>query len=723
MEKEKRIPASAGGLVELQPHARKLMKNMNEKQVKKYIGNSIPKVDAAAKASGRAKYAGDLVSEGGLHICLVRSSLPNARIVNIDASPLHAMGGVFYFTGNDFAENSIGNIMKDQPALATEKVRFFGEPVAVVAAPSLELARHAASLVRIEYEPLPVVDLDDAIAGTAVKLHEPGNLLSDLDFSNGDVEEALSKSDLVLSDTFTMPFIEHAYMETEGGICWMDKNGNLCLRVSTQNPYADRAEISHALNIPEDKIHVEAGVVGGGFGGKDGNTVQVFLALVTYKTGRPSRLVFSREESMIAGYKRHSARTKVTVGFSAEGEITAFSGAVDYDTGAYAALGPAVASSGFEHFAGPYSIKNVKLRARLWYTNKPPASAMRGFGIPQTLIAIETLLNRASKQLGIDPIELRRRNALTKEAFGTLGQKMRYSVAFKEVLTLLEKSPLWAERLVNENSDIGYAMAAGYQSIGMGRGIPDEAEVTVEENGNRYLIRIGTVDIGQGTMTLFAQLAAEELGVPLDLIDIIMGDTARTRYCGSTAASRTSYICGNALFKAIRDYKRNKENGVVRGVGKSIMPEELHPSFALGMPHAIYSFIGHVVKIKIDRTTDMIKVLEVYTASDTGRVVNPVLLEGQIEGGVAMGIGYALMEQVRYSKGAPLEDSLFSYVIPSALDAPIMKEDSVDSYEDSSFLGVKGVAEIAVNAVAPAILSAVENIAGAQLNSLPIKLP
>ena len=696
-----------------------LMKNLQEKR---YIGNSIPRVDAAAKASGRAKYAGDLISEGGLHICIVRSTLPSGLIKSIDASELYAMGGVFFFTGKDFAENSIGNIMKDQPALATEKVRFFGEPVAVVAAPSLELARRAASLVKVEYEPLPVVDLDDAITGVPIKLHDPGNLLSDLNFSNGDVDDAFSRSDLVLSDTFTVPFIEHAYMETEGGICWMDKNGNLCLRVSTQNPYADRAEISHVLNIPEDKIHVEAGVVGGAFGGKDGNTVQVFLALVTYKTGRPSRLVFSREESMIAGYKRHFARSKVTVGFSAEGEITAFSGLIDYDTGAYAALGPAVVSAGFEHFAGPYIVKNVKLRARLWYTNKPPASAMRGFGVPQVLIAIETLINRASKQLGIDPIEIRRRNALEEEAFGTLGQKMRYSVAFKEVLNMLEKSDLWRERLVNKEPDIGYAIAAGYQSIGMGRGIPDEAEVTVEENGNRYLIRIGTVDMGQGTMTLFAQLAAEELGVPLDLIDIKMGDTARTRYCGSTAASRTSYICGNALFKAIRDYKRNRENGAIRGTGKSIMPEELQPSFAIGMPHAIYSFIGHVVKVKVNRTTDMVKVLEVYTASDTGKVINPVLLEGQIEGGVAMGIGYALMEQMRFIDGKPVENSLFSYVIPTALDMPIMKEGSANSFEDSSFLGLKGAAEIAVNAIAPAILSAVENTIGVKLNSLPIKI-
>ena len=693
-----------------------------EKQGKKYIGNSIPKVDATAKALGRARYAGDLIIEGGLHICIVRAQFASGLIKCIDASELNNIGGVFFFTGKDFAENNIGSIMKDQPALATEKVRFLGEPVAVVAAPSLKLARHAASLVKVEYEPLPIVDLDSVIEGVPIKLHDHGNLLSDLDFSNGDVEEALSRSDLVLSDTFTVPFIEHTFMETEGGICWMDKNGNLCLRVSTQNPYGDRAEISHVLNIPEDKIHVEAGIVGGGFGGKDGNTVQVFLALVTYKTGRPSRLVFNREESMIAGYKRHFARTKITAGFSKEGEITAFSGLVDYDTGAYAALGPTVASSGFEHFTGPYSIKNVKLRARLWYTNKPPASSMWGLGIPQTLIAIETLINRASKQLGIDPIEIRRRNALEEEAFGTLGQKMRYSVAFKEVLDLLEESELWKERLVNKSSDVGYAIAAGFQGIGMGRGIPDEAEVTVEENGNRYLIRIGTVDMGQGTMTLFAQLAAEELGAPLDLIDIIMGDTARTRYCGSTTEPRTSFICGNALFKAIRDYKRNKENGVIRGVGKSIMPEELQPSFALGMPHALYTFFGHVVKVKIDKTTDMVKVLEVYTASDTGRVINPNIHEGQIEGAVAMGVGYALMEQMRFEEGKPLENNLFSYFIPTALDIPIMKEDSTKTSEDSSFLGLKGVAGIAVNSVAPAILSAIENISDIKLNSLPIKL-
>ncbi|MEG6523885.1 xanthine dehydrogenase family protein molybdopterin-binding subunit [Desulfotomaculum sp. 1211_IL3151] len=688
------------------------------------VGTSIPRVDAKSKVTGQALYASDYYLPGMLHLQLVRSTQAHAKIAKIDTRYFTNRQDAFCFTAKDLAENNFGQIIKDQPVLAEERVRFFGEPIAVVAAQSAALASEYAQFVAIDYETLDLVnDPAGAMQPDSPLLHPQGNLLQHLPFRKGNTEKAFAESFLTLEDTFTVPVVDHLYLEPEAGVSFLDEEGVLNIIAGTQNPFYDQQEIAHCLGIPTEKIRVRTANIGGGFGGKDGNTVQLFLALVTWKTGLPARLVFTREESLAASYKRHAAKAKVRLGFDQAGMMTAYQGTIYYDTGAYAALGPAVLGLGVEHAAGPYVIPNVQIDGYLCYTNKPPASAMRGFGAPQTAFAVETLLNRAAKQLQLDPIKLRLKNALYPGAEGSLGQPMNHSVGLREALRILAGSALWQERLSNREPNIGYGMAAGFLSCGMGKGIKDTAKVEIKQlPGEHYEIRIGTVEIGQGSNTALVQIAAQALGVATDKIRIVMGDTGLTHDSGSTAASRTTYISGNALLAAVQDLKRQEAAGKThpRGIGEAIFPEVPAPDIGIGLPHSMYTFIAQAAKVKVNQLTGEVELLQVFAVTEAGRIINPMALEGQIQGGVAMGVGYALLEQMGFNNGLPKQTSLSTYLIPTSLDLPDTETATVDEYEDSGPMGLKGAAEVGTVAIAPAIVAAVNEVVALPIHELPI---
>ena len=688
------------------------------------VGRSIPRIDAVGKVTGQALYASDYYLPGMLHLKLVRSTQAHACVSLVDTSALQGLQDVYAFTAKDVPVNSFGQILKDQPVLADERVRFFGEPLALVAAKSLKLAKEYSRLVKIEYQPLAVVDEPEkALQQDSPQIHAEGNLLQHFAFQKGNSESALDQSELILEDTFTTPVVDHAYLEPEAGVSFLDDEGVLNIIAGTQNPFYDQQEIARCLGIPKEKIRVRTANIGGGFGGKDGNTVQLYLALVTWKTGLPARLVFDREESLATSYKRHAAQVWVRLGFSKEGLITTYQGKIYYDTGAYAALGPAVIGLGVEHAAGPYVIPHVQIDGYLCYTNKPSASAMRGFGAPQTAFATETLLNRAAKQLQLDPVELRLRNALYKGAEGSLGQPMNHSVGLKEALKLLEKSSLWQERLQNKDPDIGYGMAAGFLSCGMGKGIEDKAKVEIQKLTDRtYEVRIGTVEIGQGSNTAFAQLAAQALGVSLQEIRVVMGDTALTYDSGSTAASRTSYISGNALLSAVADVKRQEELGEVypKGIGEAVFPEVKEVTLGIGLPHSMYTFIAQAAKVKVNPRTGEVQLLQVFAVTEAGKIINPMALEGQIQGGVAMGAGYALLEQIGFVSGRPRQTNLSTYLLPTSLDLPEIETAVVEEYEESGPMGLKGAAEVGTVVIAPAIVAAINEVIPLPINELPI---
>ena len=687
------------------------------------IGKSVLRIDGVSKVTGQGKYACDLNIAGALHIKIVRATEAHAIILEIDTSMLKDRDSIFCYTGKDIPENSFGNIIKDQPVLATDKVRFYGEPVALVAAPTMEEAEYWAKQVVVSYQPLAIVEDAVEAKNCPNRVHEEKeNLLQEFHFEKRSVEKGFLESDLILEDIFSVPMVDHLYMETEAGVSYWDGD-ILTVEAGTQNPFHDREEICRSFGLPLEKVRVKTPLVGGGFGGKDGHTVQLFLALVTIKTKKPAKLVFSREESITTSYKRHSAKMKTKLGLTKDGIINAFETEIYLDTGAYAALGPAVLGLAIEHSTGPYEIPNVKIDGYLVYTNKPPASAMRGFGAPQTLFAVETLLNRAAEVFGIDPIKIRLNNALEVGKEGSLGQIMEHSVGIKEALSILSKSDFWVNRLRSKEKFVGYGMAAGFLSCGLGAGIKDQAKVELGSYGDKYTLKVGCVDIGQGNYTSFAQLAASELGIDMNSIEFIAADTLNTHDCGTTAGSRTTFIVGNAILKAIEDFKLKKERGQVNpvGIGEAVFPESKINNLGVGLPHVMYTFITQAAKVRINPVTGEVKVLDIFAVTEAGKVLNPLNLSGQIEGGIAMSIGYCLMEQMQFSAGKPLENSLSNYLIPTSLDLCNIETTVVKSYEKSGPMGIKGAAEVSTVAMAPAITAAVAKISGYSANTLPLQ--
>ncbi|MEG6616000.1 xanthine dehydrogenase family protein molybdopterin-binding subunit [Peptococcaceae bacterium 1198_IL3148] len=686
--------------------------------MKEIVGTSINRVDGWDKATGKLKYPSDIYLPDMLYLKLVRAECPHGIIKAIDTTAAQEIDGVYVFTAVDVKKNRFGNIIKDQPVFCHQVVRFYGEPVAMVAAPTKELAEAVAKKIKIDYQSLPLVhDPEEALNENAIKLHPDGNLLQQINYEKADIAKGFADSALVLSDTFTVPMVDHAYMEPEAGVSYIDDNGKLTVLAGTQNPFHDRREICETLDIPLERVTVKALLTGGGFGGKDGVTVQIYLALATLLTGRPAKLTFSREESLITSYKRHPAKVKVKMGFAPDGKIKAFAGTVYFDTGAYAALGPAVLGLGIEHFHGPYQIENVKLDGYLVYTNKPPASAMRGFGAPQVLFATESLINRAAKQLGIDPIDIRLKNALEVGAEGPFGQTMEHSVGLKEALKMAKKSSLWQEKSNNSDPCVAYGMAAGFLSCGMGAGIPDNAKVEIEKKNDQYIVKVGTVEIGQGNLTGFTQIAAQALGVTIDKIKIVSADTDNTYDCGSTAASRSTYITGNAIIEAAKDL--TTKGGHV-GTGQATFPESSRKDIGIGLPHVMYTFLVNLVKLRLNPLTGEIKLLDMVAVTEAGKIINPCSLAGQIQGGVVQGIGYALMENMVFDQGVLRQKDFSTYLLPTAKDVCDIKSLTVDAYEHTGPFGAKGAAEVGTVAVTPAITGCLTDKWDLVINQLPI---
>ena len=679
----------------------------------KIIGTGMKRVDAPDKARGKAKYAGDYAAENMLHACLVRSEHAHAKILNIDASALPE--GVYCFTAKDLACNVIPFIFNDQPALADEKVRFYGEAIAVVAADSYEAARAAAKTVKVTYELLPaVLDGESALLPDAEKVHEQGNVCGEFHRGKGDPDAAFARCALVLEDTFEVPPQEHAYLEPEAAYTYIDEKGRLCLYSSTQNAFLDKTGLCQVLGLGADQVVSRAATVGGGFGGKDGHTIQIFPALVTHKTGRPCRMIFTRKENLQASFKRHAARAWAKMGFDENGRILAFKGRIIFDTGAYAAYGPSVLSLGSEHFAGPYRIENTQIDGYLSYTNNTPASAMRGFGAPQGCFGSEIFMGRAARILGIDPLEIRRRNVLREGDIGAIGQKMDHSIGLLESIDQFEKSEFWQKAKADTSGEYGYGVAAGFLSSGFGKGVNDQATVTVEKTDDGYTVYCGLVDIGQGSETALVMLAAESLDVEPEKIRMVMADTELTDDCSSTAASRSVYIAGNALLEAVKEIKKGKD----KGVGHAVFPENELDSFGV---HTLYGFIVQGTKVKIDPVSGAVNVLEVHNVTEAGRILNPVSVAGQMFGGIVMSTGYAISEGIHYRNGVALEDSFASYVIPTSVDAPHMTSENIEAYEPTGPYGVKGIAEAPTVAVAAAIANAVmDAVPEAHIHTLPL---
>ncbi len=684
-------------------------------------GRDIVRPDAKDKVRGAAKYAADYNMDGQLYAVLVRSARAHARILSVDTSAAEAEA--FVYTAADLAENVIVDIVPDRPVLASAKVRYFGEPIAVAAADTFAAAKRAAALVKVEYEDIPAcLTADEALADGAPIVNGEGNLISSFEHMKGDIDAGFAKADLIIEREYSTPCQEHAYMEPDAGFSYMDGDV-LTVISSSQSVFNDRRMVMKALGLTEEQVRVKAATVGGAFGGKDGHMTQIFGALVTQKTGRPAKIVFDRRESMAFTFKRHSTKLRVRVGFKKDGTIVAFDGESLVDTGAYIGYGLTVLGLLSEHMAGPYRIPDVRIRGRLVYTNKVPASAFRGFGAPQAAFATESVISEAADKLCLDQVAIRVKNALVTGDTGSLGQPIAHSCGIKQALLQLEQTELWQSRSTNTDPDIGYGLAAGHLSCGFGKNIPDGAEVELFREDGKYVINVGFVEIGQGAIGSLTALAADALGVGAGQVRVVMGDTKGSFDCGSTAASRSTFIAGNAILSAAREYLEREAKGEkdIRAREREQFPEAPEMIKNYGMPHAMYTYVAQAVKVRVNRLTGQVRVLDAAAVTEAGTIINPMQLAGQVQGGMVQSLGFALTENNSFTADGRLEqDSFETCLIPTMYDAPHIYSETVDMYEQSGPGGAKGAAEAPTVPTAGAVNAAIADVTGVWCTDLPI---
>ena len=735
--------------------------------VQRAVGAPIARKDAFEKATGIAKYASDLFPDDLLWVAVLRSKYPHAKILRIDTSKAEAHPNVVaVFTHRDVPVNRYGVFKKDRPVLCDDKVRYIGDPVALVAAETREDALEALKLIEVEYEPLPAVtDPLEAMKPGAPKVHEDGNVCREVHLKFGDVEGAFARADVVVENTYRTGVQIHAYLETEAGISYME-DGKIVVVAGGQSPYRDRAEIAHALNLPPEKIRVVTPYVGGAFGGKDDITVQIHLALVTWKTGRPARLVWTREESMIAGTKRHPAVIRVKTAATRDGRILANKFEIVYDKGAYTALGPAVLDVAVENCNGPYRVEATQIDAYSVYTNNMVSSAFRGFGAPQVIFAIERQMDLVAKRLGMDPVELRLRNALRRGDRYVFGNVMQGSVGIAQCLEVARSHPLWRNRNGDRVGEWpwlrrGVGVAAAMKGYTLGA-LPDRGVIALELlRDGKVLVKGSFTEIGQGVVQAVAQMTADLLGVPVEDVEVVFADTEVTPDTSVTSASRQVFLAGNALRKAVEALKvrvaeleerlNGKRPTEVQFSGGWVLVDSkrrytvgelarLLESFGLGrqvtgvyevprvepipgtleIPHLFYMFGVTLAEVIVNVLTGEVNVTKVVSIVDAGKVINPVTFTGQVEGAVAQGIGYALMEEAKIENGYLLTRDLSTYLIPSSKDVPEIEVIPVETEETEGPFGAKGIGEIGIISVAPAILNAVADATGVEPNTIPL---
>ncbi|MBW2284400.1 MAG: molybdopterin-dependent oxidoreductase [Deltaproteobacteria bacterium] len=738
------------------------------------IGQDVPRTDGRAKATGAAVYTDDMKLPGMLHGKLLRSPYAHARIVNIDVSRAARLPGVkCVITGNDTPKIKYGNwrifpATQDEYPLALDKVRFMGDEVAAVAALDRDTAREALDLIKVEYEELPpVFDVAAAVKKGAPVIHDetPTNISVDRKIEYGDVKEAFKQCDYVREDTFKVHAVSHAYLEPCSSVAQVDADGRITLWTSTQVPYIVQCLLASTLGMRENDIRVIKPFVGGGFGGKmELRPWEFCAAFMAKKTGRPVKFTLTREEELATGRRRHPMTLRSKVGFKKDGTLVAKDLRIRLDGGAYNAMGPTATFLCGNFGAMLYRYPNYRFLGQHVYTNKPPASAMRGFGAPQSLFAAETQMNMAAEDLGIDPIDLRIKNAQVSgdeiPDVATIS-----SCGFIESLKEAARISGWKRK--RRNPKPGRGMGVGCYSFISG-GVFNwfntqypfsAAEVRVFSDGTAHLLTMAS-DIGQGSDTVLKQILAEELGLKMKDIRITSADTAMTPQADlGSWGSRVTLMAGNAVIDAARKIKTQlfgavsarfnlnviydieSKNGRVypagrpdRGVsfgeavamvqkanrGEPLVARGSYTPRGKGLVTPAFSFGAQVAEVGVDKETGLVDVKKIWTAHDCGTVLNPTAVEGQLEGSIHMGLGYALSEQFVMEKGRTLNTTFLDYKILHASDMPPGDSVCIETYETEGPMGAKEAGEGLVSPTAPAIGEAVYHATGYRCKDLPI---
>ncbi len=726
----------------------------------KYIGQSVPRVDALAKVKGEAVYASDMLLPGQAYLKMLMARRPHAIVKHVDASRAEALEGVIaVFTSGDVPCNEFGYYTYDQPVLCgpcakpfADRVRYVGDRVAAVVAESEDIACRALDLIAVEYEDLPVVcDVEEALASDAPLLHPElgSNLFSTHILRNGDLEAGFRQSDVVVESVYNTPAQEHAFLQTEAGLAYVDSEGRLAIHTTGQWGAKDRKQIAHALGLPEEQVRVVYPMTGGAFGGREDISVQIIVGLAALElhrrgTPRPVRVVWSREESIIAHCKRHPFRVYTRWGATRAGKIVAAEVKILTDGGAYKFTTSIVTANSVVNSLGPYEIPNVSVDALDVYTNNVPRGAFRGFGGPQGAYIAEMQVNKLADALGMDPVELRMRNLAREGSLQTSGAPFPPGVSIRQVTEQCALGSAWqqgesgwqpkdgplgtpdpARPVVRR----GVGLACAHKNVGFSFGYPESCTVGIELYGGthieRAVIRHGASEVGMGAHTVITQMAADALGIEMEQVELISTDTAEVKDAGAVSASRMTFFIGNAI-KEGADLALQKWRDEDRPVKleHTYLP---HPTTApdplTGQcdPNVAYSYTAQAAEVAVDMETGQVEIERIVCAIDVGKAINPQQVEGQIQGGLIQSVGYAVMENFIERDGRVLTPSLSTYLVPTMVDIPPeIKTIVLETPDPRGPWGARGLGEVMNMCLAPAVTAAVHAATGVWFDEFPL---
>jgi len=729
------------------------------------IGRSTPRRDALGKTTGEALYPADLYRPDALYAKVVFSGQPHARMRALDFSETLASPGVVeVVTAADVPVNEYGLTRFDQPVLVglggtgrsavpSEISRWEGDQIAVVVAETRPAAEYAAQLLRVEWEDLPLVpDLEAARTDSALVHPENGlgsNTYKHLRFRVGDTDEGWRAAEVEVSATYVLPHQEHAYLQPEAALSYLDPQGRITVEIAGQWTHEDQEQIAHALDVEPDRIRVIYPAIGGAFGGREDMSLQIVLALAIRKLAqrgirRPVRTVWSREESIVGHHKRHRAVIHARWGATAEGRVTAVENEVWLDAGAYNYTSDKVLGNLHLCSVGPYRVPNVRVDSRAVYTHSVPGGAFRGFGAPQGAMAAEGQMNRLAAKLGADPVKLRLLNGYREGDIGIWGSRVPSVVSLPEVIGACADRAKWDHPPEQLPADFrvfrslpadpsrlrrGRGFACGFKNVGFSFGFPERCEAEVELWGDEEVEEVvlyhSGAEVGQGAHTAFAQMAAEAAGVAVDRVETHYSDTARTGDSGSASASRLTWMAGNSILGATEEAQKRWLEGdrPARGRFRFTPPptETFDPRTGAGELNFAYGWMAEAVEVVVDVDTGHLRVESVVCAVDVGKAINPDLVVGQIEGAVVQAHGYAVTERLVSDHGKVLNPHLSTYLIPGIGDIPEQVESVIVEIPDPRGpWGVRGMAEMPFVPLAPAVSAAVFDATGVWFDQLPL---
>ena len=739
----------------------------------KTVGHKHLRPEAVEKVTGDAIYTDDLKFDGMLYAKAKRAMIPHGFLKKLDVSKAKALPGVVsVLTAADVpAEKNHGLVIFDWPVMVGvgERVRYVGDALAIVAAESLEIADQALALIETEFDLQPVITNPVMARQDGVpQIHEKGNLLKHIKVRKGDMDQGFAEADIVLEHTFHTPATDHAFIEPECSIVVPLPDGRMEIYVGSQIPYQDRTQVARVMGWSEERVRIVGQLMGGGFGGKEDVMGQIHTAMLANVTQRPVKLLFDRRESLLVHPKRHATQIRVKIGAKKNGRLVAAETELYGDTGAYASLGEKVMTRATTHSAGPYDIPHVRADCYAMYTNNPPAGAFRGFGVTQSAFAVESMMDKLAEELNLDPVELRRMNALHVGSITNTGQELKESVGLVECIDRVDaemrkhNSHPFTPRVDSANPNLvrAWGFASAYKNTGLGGGAPDisGADVELYEDGT-FQVRSSAAELGQGLVTVMRLVVSEELAVAPEKVRVLVMDTDLTPNGGPTTASRQTFVTGNAsryAAKTLRDQitasmaekfdvrpeQIRFEDGIVHVNGHSLSYADVYkemkgmgqqprvryeyeapktqPLGTGGDMHFAFSFGVQAAEVEVNKLTGEVKVLKVISANDVGFAVNPLGLQGQVEGGVMMGLGNCLTEEFIVENGNVVTDQLARYRVPGIMLTPEITAIIVEHPIASGPYGAKGVGEISSIPTTPAITNAIYNAVKVRFDKLPV---